>query len=523
MTARIGIGLLVVAGLTVCIVCFVAPVGVSVWEALRDGDWALAAMSTRRGALIARGILISCGAVFFAIVLGACLSCGLLHRSRTLATISRIAALTTILSPPYVIAYSFGLPLLPEGLRVAATQAASPDWLVGEARAIACLALWTAPIAALILSTGWRASGAPAMSLARLDGGGPAALRRAALPAVWPWLALAAIACGLVSMGEFSVCHLCLVQIWNTEVLAEVQLLGKPGQALLLAWPLAAILGLVSAAAWPLRAKVRTLLLELSGLGDARDAAPPMQVGGPGAALTALAALLILASPWAVLLVNLRRPGALATAWVTYAGDWRDGVATAIGSTLACAAASLSLAYVCGSRIRDKGRWRRGIAIVTVSAAFLLAFSPPTLVGDAVAALLELVPAMRDGAWGVIIVGVARYGVVPIVTMWLALGISGGSVDDLARSEADWPTQFRRVRVPLAMPAWLGSCAIAGVLSLTEVAASQLVRAPGVGSVALTLLNQIHFGRNDEIIAMSLQVFVVTAGMSILVGKGLRD
>jgi ABC-type spermidine/putrescine transport system permease subunit II len=62
-----------------------------------------------------------------------------------------------------------------------------------------------------------------------------------------------------------------------------------------------------------------------------------------------------------------------------------------------------------------------------------------------------------------------------------------------------------------------------GVLSFTEVAATQLVRPPGVGNLAITLLNAIHFGRNDEVVAMCLYVMllvIAAAGGLLLLRRG---
>jgi ABC-type Fe3+ transport system permease subunit len=57
-----------------------------------------------------------------------------------------------------------------------------------------------------------------------------------------------------------------------------------------------------------------------------------------------------------------------------------------------------------------------------------------------------------------------------------------------------------------------------GVLALTEVPATYLVRPAGVESVAMTLFNEIHHGRNDVIVAMSLYV-MVAVGVVVTVAQ----
>ena len=52
---------------------------------------------------------------------------------------------------------------------------------------------------------------------------------------------------------------------------------------------------------------------------------------------------------------------------------------------------------------------------------------------------------------------------------------------------------------------------VTGLFSFTEVPATLLVCPPGVKNVALTMLNNIHYGRNDEIVAMSLYLMLLVA------------
>ncbi|MCH8807186.1 MAG: hypothetical protein IH986_14025, partial [Planctomycetes bacterium] len=86
---------------------------------------------------------------------------------------------------------------------------------------------------------------------------------------------------------------------------------------------------------------------------------------------------------------------------------------------------------------------------------------------------------------------------------------------------ASWAAAYFRVRLPNCASALGFALLVVGLLSLTEVAASFMVQPAGLDHLALTLLNQIHFGRNSEIIAMSLLLMafvgiVVLAGLSVL-------
>ena len=81
------------------------------------------------------------------------------------------------------------------------------------------------------------------------------------------------------------------------------------------------------------------------------------------------------------------------------------------------------------------------------------------------------------------------------------------------------------MRLPLVLPALLISLVAVAVLSLTEIAASLLVCPAGTKSLSITLLNMIHFGRNDEVIAMVLYLmgFVgLLAALGVWVAGGFR-
>ena len=76
------------------------------------------------------------------------------------------------------------------------------------------------------------------------------------------------------------------------------------------------------------------------------------------------------------------------------------------------------------------------------------------------------------------------------------------------------------MRLPECRSALLAATLMAGLLSLTEVPATQLVRPPGVRSVAITLFNEIHNGRSDQLIAMTL-CLIVCVGVVVTAAQWL--
>ncbi len=502
---------------------FVFPLAASLW-ACASADPAPAGLDSRRLILLARGVGVALGSAALALVLGGLLAPGFGARQGVARFCIRIVALSTLLTPPYVIAYAWGLPFLPEGLRVAAAPTAAPDWLAGPARAITCLGTWLTPLSAFLLWRGWRVSGAPALALARADGAASWGALRVCVVPMGPWAGLALLASGLIAFTEFSVCHLCLVQTWNTEVLAQAQLLGQPGQALLLAWPIVAISAACSAGAWLLRRRLREALAELAGYRDV-----PLDVGeglprggGVRGAIGPLVICGILACPWVILLAQWRRPAALPASWNTYWRDWFDGGMTALLAGGLCAL--LAIAALCATQARGRAAaWLRGGADVTLLLALQFAIAPPALVGDAHAASLALLPWIADSSLGVSLVGVARFAVIPLVALRLAAPLASAQLSDLAQADGPWYVRALRIQLPLCAAPLGAASACAALLAFGEVSASQMVRPAGVGSIALALLNEIHFGRNDEVIALCLQVLGLSCGLAwILAGMARK-
>jgi ABC-type spermidine/putrescine transport system permease subunit II len=69
------------------------------------------------------------------------------------------------------------------------------------------------------------------------------------------------------------------------------------------------------------------------------------------------------------------------------------------------------------------------------------------------------------------------------------------------------------VLLPLAAPALLASVIVVTMLALFEVVLSQIVAPVGYPSIALALLNHMHYARDDMVISTSL--VIVPAGIAV--------
>ncbi|MGE3180532.1 MAG: hypothetical protein AB7N71_02800, partial [Phycisphaerae bacterium] len=213
-------------------------------------------IGARQLTLLWRGVWVTAVAACCTQLIGGGLAIGFQSSQRFARALAFAASVFAVLSPPFFYAYAWGLVALPSGVPLGDNVAhLLPNWLTREGRAILCLATWLAAPAAWMLAAGWRANGSDAYRLARIDSGAAAAFVRAGIPAMRRWILLSGLVTFAFAFTEYTICHLCLVNTWNVEVLAQLQALDKP--ALALAWPLLITLFIACVVANPVVKHVR--------------------------------------------------------------------------------------------------------------------------------------------------------------------------------------------------------------------------------------------------------------------------
>lgn len=499
-------GLILSPAVLLFVLCYVWPAIAAGWELLTPTAWEDAGLSLRRLTLTLRGIYIAIAAAVLAQLFGALLAAGFLDKR---ASVTRAAAVwvafSVLLTPPYIYAYGWSLPLLPEGL-ISADTLASPlnRWLTTTGRAVWCLATWTAPLAAMLLTVGWRTHGRRAINLALLDAAAPRAFLRAALPIMAPWLWLSIAVTGLLALTEFSVCHLCMVQTLNTEILAQMQILATPGRGLAVAWPLVLLIAASATLLWRVRRREIREFVDAIGRLDDSPGSPVSRARrlSRSAAWLGIGILLL---PWMLFARYLHNPAAFVRTWAVYPREWPDGMLCAGGAALIAVVLAVAVDYLLTRETRADGPWTPGglFARFTLIAAALGALAPPALVGDAFLAAFTHIPVVSDH-WPVVsLLTAARFSLIAILTVRLAGAAAGPQLAEMAAADgATFGQAYLRVRLPVIRRAMIAGGLAVALLAFTEVAATQMVRPPGVASLSITLLNAIHYGRNDEVVAM---------------------
>jgi ABC-type Fe3+ transport system permease subunit len=217
----------------------------------------------------------------------------------------------------------------------------------------------------------------------------------------------------------------------------------------------------------------------------------------------------------------LSSPRAVADAFRVFGPEWASSLELAGAVTAIVFVSTLSVG---GLTPRGPGRLAR---FGWLAAAVAAAAAPAAVIGVAVIELFNAAGPLRTVhdatpmAWW--LASVTRVAFVGLLAAAAGGGPAEVGVEELAR--ADGLTGWERawhVRWPMRWPALLAASVAAGLISMSEVAVSTLVRPPGVGVIAVSLLNQMHFGRQDAVIASSLLTLVPATIAAIMLAVALR-
>ncbi|MBL8879638.1 MAG: ABC transporter permease subunit [Phycisphaerales bacterium] len=528
---RLGIAILLGGGALLAAAALLWPAGQSIADAFR-GDIETRPLSGRQLGLLLRGVRVAVESAMVSQLIAIGIAAGLSRNAGLIRSITGWFCLCTVLTPTYIHAYSWSLLVLPAGVATSRALAGPMhEWLLTEGRAVWCLATWMSPIAAAMLAVGWREAGRAVFGVAQLDAATPSAARVAS-HALRPWLMISLIICFAIALTEFAVCHLSLCLTWNTEILSLMQDQASPGGVLRLAWPLIGVVVICGAALWPFRGMIRR-----GFTGEHRELGSNLTIGAGRwpriAAATWIISLSILAAPTTIMALSLQSLTGFSQLGAIYTDHVRWSAITATASVAISIWIALAFEFLRLRRItrRESTRARDAVAtdgarrspisivaslpeIIVLVAAILLAITPPALVGDAFASAYARIPLIRDHWIIVSMVGAARFGVV----MLLALRIAAPrELGELARTDgaSAWQ-ELWCVRLPAARRTVAAAAMVVFVLAFNEIATTLLIVPPNVGSLPKTLLNAIHFGRNDAVIAMCLSVVALVGATAFV-------
>jgi ABC-type Fe3+ transport system permease subunit len=382
-------------------------------------------------------------------------------------------------------------------------------WLTiwaGYTIAIVGLAIWSAPIAGLLIGSGMGFRSNTYDEMIALEPVGIA--RRSAL---WVRLHLgvlgrAWVLVTVIMLGSAVPMHLSQLETWSIGIWR--QLAERPidqwGTVWLSAWPMVFV-GICGA--WVLTRTVvgKEKTNQCDDRGHAGQRVPRMVMIAALCVWT-LGALV----PLSAMLVTLDDFGSLIQFWRLESGAMRDSGTIALVTGLLTIVTAFLVAITLGApsvRIR-----RLGAAAVMMLC--VLGFIPGVLIGAAVAR--SSLPGITDGWTGALLASCIRTAFLGAI-----IGAMCASAESVERKSIRWQIAggsfggWARTVLPGIWMPILGAGLIGSIYSMYEIEASVMVRPPGMDNLPQQLLSDLHYARLEQLSAAGVNLLIIGLACSI--------
>ena len=427
------------------------------------------------------------------------------------------ALLMPLVLPRYVLYYAWTLLLSPTTeLGRMLSGSIETARLVGKWVSCLVLILWYWPLAALLMGQGWRNTDRDIWHSASLDARGVSLFGRITLPLLARSMLLAFGVCFVLCLSEFGTFHLGGIATVGTELAVLYQLTGSVGSLMRASWPVAVV---------ALAAAVCLGRVSRSWEGG-EIAVAPAESQGPGWRWVVLLVLLTasLGAPLALLMGNINDFTPFRQFLTLHVDE--------LGWSLAVAGVAMGLAYVIGFVAMGSlgsgkvGRWLTGVVRGTV---LLAMFLPGSMMASGLVRLLAAAEApmvIRQG-WYIVSAGQAmRLSGIAMIVLLLTrdrghkLLAGMAAADGASRVKAWWHVHLRH-----SWGVLVGGGMLMVMVSMTELSATMVLLPAGLGNFAQRLLNQMHYARDQQVIAscvLLICLFVLLAGSVVVLLRSAR-
>ena len=423
--------------------------------------------------------------------------------------------LIPLVLPRYVLYYAWTLMLSPT-TSLGAYLSGRPGIarFMGAFSSTVVLIFWYWPLAALLIAQGWRNIDRNIRDCASLDTDGFGIFRKITLPLLARPLMLAFSVCFVLSLSEFATFHLAGIRTIGTELAVLYELTGSEGSLVRAAWPVV----------------VAALLLAII-LGKSSRSWVPQAVSSGSVKFKSCG------WHWGVLLaligISLVVPVALLIGNMTDTQALRQFLRLhpdELGWSLIVAAVAAVMAYLIAfGALSLEGRASglcKGLSLILRTTIFLVMFVPACLVAVSllkILAVCNVPPALRQG-WYLVSAGQAgRFAGVALILLLLTRYAQEKHLSEMA--SLDGASRFQRwwyVHLPHTWPVFVGTFILIVMLSLTELSATMVLLPAGLPNFAQRLLNQMHYARDQQVIASCLVLVCLFLGLAGIVVSLLR-
>jgi iron(III) transport system permease protein len=508
----IATGLAIASFVTLCMLPVAWMLGVSFVDS--DGGFTVRNYSrlfaeSRQRQLMLNSALLGAGASLLATLIGAPLGLLFARASFPLKRLLRIALVTPLVIPPYILALSWIYIGGSTGL-IAQLFGRDPlsEWTYSLTGAIVTLGAGFYPLAMLATEAAARRVDGRLEEAALLSASRRRVLWRITLPLITPSVVAAALITFVLAISEFGAPGLLRVNVYTTEVFTAFSALYDFGAATALSIPLLAMALIAGAAAQYVIGERLLFMRRSAGVGPWLITERKTIVVIVMTLVVALCALLPL--------VALAREAGQIQRIITAAASSR----TAISNSLWLAAAGATMITVLGALLgygRARARTRlRGLADLTMIVIFA---APSTVAGVGLIGLWNRPGLAVYGTQAMVVIAyLARF--VPVATLILAAIVRQVPVSFEEAAElpgAGWFRIFTRVVLPQIKTGVAATWVVAFIFAFGELGATILVAPPGESTLPVRIYTLIANTPSSEVAALALtQVCVTLAPLTLL-------
>jgi ABC-type Fe3+ transport system permease subunit/DNA-binding beta-propeller fold protein YncE len=441
----------------------------------------------------------------------------LLGTSRKGKDLLLLLLLMPLVLPRYVLYYAWTLLLSPT-TDLGRYFSTNPELarFVGTFTSSMVLVLWYWPLASLLIGQGWRNIDRQIRDCARLDASNFQIFNKITLPLLGRCMCLAFGVCFVLLLSEFTTFHLAGIQTIGTELAVLYELTGSASGLIRAAWPViivAFVLSIVlgkSTSSWdPTSAPVGTMELK----------SRRWQWG----VLFALVAVSLLI-PISLLICSVTNTYAFKTFFRLHI----DELAWSLAIAVVAAVVGYLIAF--GALLLEKlTKIGRILSIVVYTTIFLAMFVPASLVAVSLLKIMAIcnLPVFFRQSWCIVSVGqAARFSGIALILLILTRASHERHLSEMASLDgASWLKSWLYVHLPRTWRLFAGAFLLILMFSITELSATMVLLPAGLPNFAQRLLNQMHYARDQQVIASCLILiclFLSLAAFFVLLLRGIR-
>lgn len=441
----------------------------------------------------------------------------LLGTSRRGKGLLLLLLLMPLVLPRYVLYYAWTLLLSPT-TRLGRYLSGNPELarFVGTMTSSTVLVLWYWPLAGLLIAQGWRSIDRQIQDCARLDASGFQIFRKVTLPLLARSILLAFGVCLVLSLSEFATFHLAGIRTIGTELAVLYELTGSESCLIRAAWPVT-IAALVLAIALGKKAK---------SWGSSSPALATVKFKPRWWQLAVLSALIAvsLLVPVVLLIGNVTNTQAFEAFFKLHLDELAWSLAIAVVT------AGMTYLIAFGALFLERfGKTGRIISSTERTVIFLAMFIPASLVAVSMLKILAVCnfPISFRQGWYIVSAGqAARFAGVALIVLTLTGKSQQKRLSEMASMDgASWLKAWWHVHLPRTWRLFAGAFLLILMFSMTELSATMVLLPAGLPNFAQRLLNQMHYARDQQVIASCLILiclFLTLAGALVLLFSGIR-